>query len=280
MTTFFLFVFAAACIFANAYSTTSRTKTRRQREYNDKLMKKSTININDNIYYNQYKTPECMLEICPLVNDLIYKDHTKLYEIEGHTKESYHETMIQNVTHAFLSEVYNGRNYPTYRPDVTLEVTFKDIKTYNNKFCSRSYRKMLTSAETAIKSQKVYEYHASYKNPITIEHKPQFDKNDYEFQKPLCPIIQNYKMMNASFSSHDNFVNALVQNITEVYMMTVYTPENFQHLYNPSATLQPPTETEINQYYTTHCKHLREYTPFQMWSGVATMVTAALVTFA
>ena len=86
--------------------------------------------------------------------------------------------------------------------------------------------------------------------------------------------------MNATFSSHENFVNALVQNITEVYMMTVYTPENFQHLYNPSATLQSPTETEINDYYTTHCQHLREYTPFQMWSGVATMVTAALVTFA
>lgn len=277
MTTFLLVIFATACIFTNAYSATSRTKNKRQREYNDKLMQKPTININDNIYYNQYKTPECMLEICPLINELIYKDQTKLYEIEGHTTESYHETMIQNVTNAFLSEVYLGRNYPTYRENVILEVTLKDIKTYNKKFCYRSYKKLLNNAETAIHSQQVYEYHASYKNPITIEHKPQFNKNDYEFQKPLCPIIKNFKMMNDSFSSHENFVDALVQNITEVYMTIVYTPENFPNIYNPTTTLQPPTETEINHYYTVHCKHLREYSPFQMWSGVATMVTVALI---
>lgn len=221
-----------------------------------------------------------MLEICPLINELIYKDQTKLYEIEGHTKASFHETMIHNVTDAFLSEVYNGRNYPTYRNDAILEVTLKDIQTYNTKFCYRSYKKLLHNAETKIHSQQVYEYHAFYKNPITIEHKPQFDKNDYEFQKPLCPIIQNFKMMNATFSSHENFVNALVQNITESYMMVVYTPENFPNIYNPTTTLQTPTETEINHYYTIHCQHLREYTPLHMWSGVATMVTAALVTLA
>lgn len=277
ITTFLLLILATLCVCTNAVTVNSRAKSTRQREHNDKIMKKPTININDNIYYNQYNTPECMLAICPLVNELMYKEYTRLYEIEGYNQNSYHAAMIQNVTHAFLSEVYNGRNYPTYREYAILEVTFKDIQTYNKKFCYRSYKKMINSETTTTSSQKIYEYHAAKKNTITIEHKPQFNKFDYEFQKPLCPMIQNFKMMNLSYSSHENFINDLVKNITHEYMTIIYTPANFHHLYNPKVILQPPSETEINNYYTTHCKHLLEYTPFQMWSGIAGMVTVALI---
>ena len=113
---------------------------------------------------------------------------------------------------------------------------------------------------------------------ITIQDRPYYHIKDYEFQKPLCTTIENYKRINDSFSTHEKFVNSLVNNITTEYMIQIYTPKNFKKLYQKDAILEPPSENDINQYYKEHCKHLYETDTFTYASNVVLGSTAALTT--
>lgn len=280
-----LFCFASVFIFTDAQLLKNKINNRRreksqykynaQRKYNDELMKKNTININDRIYYNKLVTTPFLQEICPMVSELVFIDETKLYEMNEITKEDFQNNMLQNISHAFLSDVYTSKNYPTHRHDVTLNITINDVYKYDKNHCKNEYAKLTYKKKET--HQKVHEYHLQKTNLITIEHRPYYHIKDYEFQKPLCPTIQAYKRMNESFSTHENFVNSLVNNITQEYMMKIYTPKNFEKFYQKDAILQLPSENDINQYYKEHCKHLYEMDTYMYVSTIVLGSTAALV---
>jgi hypothetical protein len=262
----------AEIINKNNKNTVNRRKIA-QRNYNDELMKKNTININDNIYYNKVVTTPFIESICPLVSDLVFKDETRIYEVSEMDKERFHDIMIRNVSHAFLSDVYTSKNYPTHRHDINLDITIADIYKYNKKHCKKYYVKLLPLKKEV--QQRVHEYHIEKTNVITIDQRPYYHIKDYQFQKPLCGIINNYKRMNESFSSRENFINSLVNNVTQEYMRQIYTPENFEKLYKNDAVLQTPSESDINLYYQKHCKHLHE-TNYYAYLSTAVFGTAAV----
>jgi hypothetical protein len=262
-TLFMLFCLASVLSNIDAKRLTNTNKKRRrrrrdlaQRKYNDELMKKPTININDRIYYNKQVTTPFLQSICPIVSELVFQDETKLYELNLLNETEFHIMALQNVSHAFLSDVYTSKNYPTHRYDVLLNITIKDIYQYDKTHCRKEYEKFRYLKNAA--HQRVHEYRIKKTNIITIDQRPYYHIKDYDFQKPLCPIIQNYKRMNESFSTRENFVNSLVTNITSEYIIQVYTPKNFEKMYNPNAVLQSPSEEDINVYYESHCKHLHD----------------------
>jgi len=168
------------------------TREMGQRNYNDELMKKNTININDRIYYNGIVTTPFIESICPIVSDLVFKDEMRLYATN---QVEFHNSMIRNVSNAFLTDVYTGRNYPTHRHDVLLIVTVDDIHKYNKNHCKNEYSKL------TLYKRGVSEYR-------TIVDKI---KNDEEF------IIYDYK--------------TIVNNRTQEYMLQVYNPINFDKLH-------------------------------------------------
>lgn len=270
-----VFIFADAELLKNKIRNNNRRREIYQRKYNDELMKKTTININDRIYYNKLVTTPFLEQICPIVSELVFIDETKLYEMNEITKEDFQNNMLQNISHAFLSDVYTSKNYPTHRHDVTLHITINDIYKYDKNHCKNEYVKYTYAKKET--QQKVHEYHLQKTNLITIEHRPYYHSTDYDFQKPLCPIIDTYKRMNESFSSHETFVNSLVSNITQEYMIQIYTPKNFEKFYQKDAMLQPPSENDINQYYKEHCKHLYETSSYAYISTIILGSTAALV---
>ena len=115
-----LFCFASVFIFADAQLLKNKNHDNRKREkaqykynaqrkYNDELMKKNTININDRIYYNKLVTTPFLEQICPLVSELVFIHETKLYEMNEITQEDFQNNMLQNVSHAFLSDVYTSK---------------------------------------------------------------------------------------------------------------------------------------------------------------------------
>ena len=226
----------------------------RQRQYNDAVMKKNTININDRIYYNKIVTTPFLASICPVVSDLLVKYQTGFYEFENYNHTEFQDVMIRNVTDAFLSEVYTEKNYPTHRHDVVLQVTVDDIKRYNNYHCKTLYKTLLP--EIKAKTQSLYEYRTQQSPVITIELRPNYYTRDYQFQKQLCPTIQHYKRINESYSTRENFVTALVRNITTEYMSRIYSLVNFPAVYRNNAILQTPTEDDINLYYQNHCTYI------------------------
>ena len=125
--------------------------------------------------------------------------------------------------------------------------------------------------------QKVHEYRIQKTNIISIDQRPYYHIKDYEFQKPLCPIIQSYKRINETFSTRENYVNSFVNNITDEYMYQVYTRENFEHLYKNNAILQIPSEDDINLYYKEHCKHLYETSFYRYLSTIVLGSSAAFI---
>lgn len=229
-------------------------RTRRQRKYNDDLMKKNTININDRIYYNKIVTTPFLASICPVVSDLLVKYRTGFYEFENYNHIEFQDVMIRNVSDAFLSEVYTDKNYPTHRHDAVLQVTVNDIDRYKNYHCKALYNKLLPEMKTKV--QTLHEYHTQQSPVITIELRPNYYTYDYSFQKQLCPTIKHYKRINESYSTRENFVNALVRNITTEYMSQIYTLMNFPALYRNDAILQTPSEDDINAYYQHHCTYI------------------------
>ena len=279
--TFVILYFASVFIFTDAQLLKNKMYDNRRREnpqykYNDELMKKNTININDRIYYNKLVTTPFLEQICHMVSELVFIDETKLYEINEITKEYFQKNMLQNISYAFLSDVYTSKNYPTHRHDVTLNITINDIYKYDKNHCKNEKAKLKYFKKEAL--QKVHEYHMQKTSLITIQVRPYYHITDYEFQKPLCNTIENYKRINDSFSTHENFVNSLVNNITTEYMIKIYTPKNFEKLYQKDAILEPPSENDINQYYKEHCKHLYETDTFRYASNVVLGSTAALTT--
>ena len=56
----------------------NRRRENPQYKYNDELMKKNTININDRIYYNKLVTTPFLEQICHMVSELVFIDETKL----------------------------------------------------------------------------------------------------------------------------------------------------------------------------------------------------------
>ena len=229
-------------------------RTRRQRHYNDALMKKKSININDRIYYNKIVTTPFLASICPVVSDLLVKYRTGFYEFENYNHTEFQDVMIRNVSDAFLSEVYTDKNYPTHRHDAVLQVTVNDIDRYKNYHCKAFYNKLLPEMKTKV--QALHEYHTQQSPVITIELRPNYYTRDYHFQKQLCPTIQHYKRINESYSTRENFVTALVRNITTEYMSQIYTLMNFPAVYRNNAILQTPTEDDINLYYQNHCTYI------------------------
>lgn len=278
-------IFMLLC-FASAYhytetkqlSNTNKLNRRRekaQRKYNDKLMEKNTININDRIYYNKLVTTPFLESICPIVSELVFIDETNLYELHQLTMNEFQTSMVQNVSHAFLSDVYTSKNYPTHRHDVLLNITIADIYKYDKNHCKKEYAKFrYLKKETR---QKVHEYHIEKTNIISIDQRPYYHIKDYEFQKPLCPIIQSYKRINETFSTRENYVHSFVNNITDEYMYQVYTRENFEHLYKNNAILQIPSEDDINLYYKEHCKHLYETSYYTYLSTIVLGSTAVFI---
>ncbi len=260
---------------SNNKNTLNHKRKMAQRNYNDELMKKNTININDRIYYNKVVTTPFLESICPLISELVFMDETKLYELNQLNKQEFQASVIQNVSHAFLSEVYTSKNYPTHRHDVNLNITIQDIYKYNKNHCRNEYVKYIYQKKET--QQKVHEYNIEKTNVITINQRPYYHIKDYEFQKSLCPIINNYKRMNESFSSREKFINSLVNNITHEYMTTIYTIKNFEKLYKTNAVLESPSENDINIYYQDHCKHLQETNYYTYLSTIVLGSTAALV---
>ena len=277
---FMLLCFASIFYYTEAKQLSTMNKQKRrnekaQREYNDKLMKKNTININDRIIYNKLLTTPFLESICPIVSELVFMDETNLYELHQVTRDEFQNAMIQNVSHVFLSDVYTSKNYPTHRHDVLLNITVADIYKYNKNHCIKEYKKFkYLKKET---QQKVHEYRIQKTNIITIDQGPYYHIKDYKFQKTLCPIIGAYKRMNETFSTRENYVNSLVNNITIEYMLQVYTRENFEKLYKNDAILQIPSEEEINIYYKEHCKHLHENNYYTYLSTIVLGSTAALI---
>ena len=256
-----------------------REKKRRhdlaQRHYNDELMKKNTININDRIYYNKEVNTPFLMSICPIVSELVFNDETKLYELDQITEEDFHTMMIHNISEAFLQDVYTSKNYPTHRVDVVLNITIADIYKYNTHHC----RKEMTKYHHLKKDvhQKVHEYHILKTKLITIHERPYYHIKDYGFQKSLCPIIEKYKQINETFSTRENFINSLANNISFEFMSQVYTKENFDKMYKTDALLQLPSEEDINIYYTNHCKYLHNTYYYAYLSTIVLGSAAAII---
>ena len=280
ITVFIIICFASAFHYTEAkqLSTVNKQKRRNekaQREYNDNLMKKNTININDRIIYNKLVTTPFLESICPMVSELVFMDETNLYELQQLTVEEFQTSMIQNVSHAFLSDVYTSKNYPTHRHDVLLNITINDIYKYDKNHCKKENIKFKYLIKET--KQKVHEYHIQKTNVITIDQRPYYHITDYKFQKPLCPIIEAYKRINETFSTRENYVNSLVNNITDEYMSQVYTKANFEKLYKNDAILKIPSENDINIYYNEHCKNLYKTNYYMYLSTIVLGSTAAVI---
>ena len=93
----------------------------------------------------------------------------------------------------------------------------------------------------------------------------------------MCPIIEAYKRINETFSTRENYVNSLVNNITDEYMSQVYTKANFEKLYKNDAILKIPSENDINIYYNEHCKNLYKTNYYMYLSTIVLGSTAAVI---
>lgn len=109
-----------------------------QKIYNNHLMEKPTIGINDRIWYNKAIPTEFQEKLCPYIQELLVFDQSKYYVVLGHTLEKYHEYLLKNVSDFYIEEIYTLHNYPTYRENVTLEnVTMSDVYLYHKQQCKK-----------------------------------------------------------------------------------------------------------------------------------------------
>jgi len=109
-----------------------------QKTYNDHLMAKPTIGINDRIWYNKAIPTEFQEKLCPYIQELLVFQESKYYVVLGYTLENYHEYLLKNVSDFYMEEIYTLHNYPTYRENVTLEnVTMSDVYLYHKLQCKK-----------------------------------------------------------------------------------------------------------------------------------------------
>ena len=109
-----------------------------QKTYNDHLMAKPTIGINDRIWYNKAVPTEFQEKLCPYIQELLVFEESKYYVVLGYTLEKYHDYLVQNVSDFYMEEIYTLHNYPTYRENVTLEnVTMGDVYLYHKQQCKK-----------------------------------------------------------------------------------------------------------------------------------------------
>jgi hypothetical protein len=275
----FLFItFVAYCVTnVSARGATYRKKVRKEneRKCNEEIMKKDFITINDKIVCDKTirsVTKEYMKQICPAIIDLTLKEITEYYVIEGLTKEEFQDYIIRNISHAYMSKVYTDKNIPTYRPNMKLVIDINDIYTYQHNHCQQYFVDIKNHNEYKENlhkyKQEVHEHFIKNDdNLITIETKPYYDVDKYDFQKVLCPTIEELLVTNKTRLNSNKLMNKIliVQNISKEFMNNVYTEKNFKGLKMTNARLKAPSLEDIYRYYENHCKKpVDQSTTFEM----------------
>jgi formylmethanofuran dehydrogenase subunit E len=275
----FLFItFVAYCVTnVSARGATYRKKVRKEneRKCNEEIMKKDFITINDKIVCDKTirsVTKEYMKQICPAIIDLTLKEITEYYVIEGLTKEEFQDYIIRNISHAYMSKVYTYKNIPTYRPNMKLVIDINDIYTYQHNHCQQYFVDIKNHNEYKENlhkyKQEVHEHFIKNDdNLITIETKPYYDVDKYDFQKVLCPTIEELLVTNKTRLNSNKLMNKIliVQNISKEFMNNVYTEKNFKGLKMTNARLKAPSLEDIYRYYENHCKKpVDQSTTFEM----------------
>ena len=275
----FLFVtFVAYCVTnVNARGASYRKKVRKEieRKCNEEIMKKDFITINDKIVCDktiQSVTKEYMKQICPAIIDLTLKEITEYYVIEGLTKKEFQDYIVRNISDAYMTKVYTSKNVPTYRPNIKLVIDINDIYTYQHNHCQYYFVDIKNYNEYKENLHKYkQELHEHFirndDNLITIETKPLYDVDKYDFQKVLCPTIEELLVTNKTRLNSNKLMNKIliVQNISKEFMQNVYTEKNFKELKMKNARLKAPSLEDIYRYYENHCKKpVDESTTFEL----------------
>jgi len=278
-----LFVFLFVTFVANYVTNVSarggatyRAKVRKENEQkcNEELMKKNFITINDKIVCDktiQSVTKDYMKQICPAIIDLTLKEITEYYIVEGLTREEYREYVVRNISDAYIREIYTDKNVPTYRENMKLVIDINDIYTYQHNHCQYYFVDIKNHNEYNENlykyKQEVHEYLiTSEEYMITIETKPIHNIYKYDFQKVLCPIIEELLITNTTRLNSNKLMNKIliVQNISKEFMNNVYTEKNFKELKIKNARLEAPSLEDIYRYHDNHClKPVDQSTTFE-----------------
>ena len=260
----FLFVTFIACyvINVNAGAASRIQKNQEiQKRYNHEMFQKKHITINDKIHHDKIITTNYMKQICPAIIDLRLKEITEYYIIDGLTREEYQEYIVRNISDAYMREVYVDKHIPTYRPNVELVIDISDIYTYQKNHCDYyfvNYKNNKEYFENMNKyKQLVHEYLTSQNNMITLETKPLYNIDHYEFQTVLCPIIRELLVTNKTRLNSNKLMNKIliVQNISKEFMQKVYTEENFKGMKLNNVKLKAPSLEDIYKYEKNHCNN-------------------------
>lgn len=234
-----------------------------QRKYNHELYQKKHITINDKIHHDKVITTEYMKIICPAIIDLRLKEITEYYIVDGFTREEYQEFIVRNISDTYMREVYVDKHIPTHRPNVELVIDISDIYTYQKNHCDYyfvNYKNNKEYFENMNKyKQLVHEYLASQNNMITLETKPLYNTDHYEFQTVLCPIIRELLITNKTRLNSNKLMNKIliVQNISKEFMQKVYTEENFKGMKLNNVKLKAPSLEDIYKYEKIHCNNVK-----------------------
>jgi hypothetical protein len=263
-------IFVAFCVTnVNAIGATRRKLQRleNQQKYDKELIERNYITINDKIYYDKIITTEYMRKICPTIIDLTLKDITEYYLVNGLTKNEYQEIIIKNVSDVYMNEVYVEKHIPTYRSNVNLFIDISDIYTYQKNHCEYyflNYKNNFEYNENFDKyKQIVHQHNSKHYDLITIEEKPIYNIDHYDFQTVLCPVI-NELLTNKRRLNSDKLMNNILtmQNITKEYMNKIYTEENFKEMKRNGVKLKVPSLEDIYNYEKNHC-HRNSKTTFE-----------------
>jgi hypothetical protein len=207
--------------------------------------------------------------ICPAIIDLRLKEITEYYILDGFTREEYQEFIVRNISDAYMREVYVDKHIPTYRENVELVINIDDIYTYQKNHCDYyfvNYKNNKEYFENMNKyKQLVHEYLSSQSNTITLETKPLYNIDHYEFQTVLCPIIRELLITNKTRLSSNKLMNKIliVQNISKEFMQKVYTEENFKGMKLNNVKLKAPSLEDIYKYEKNHCNNVN-FNPIDM----------------
>jgi len=245
-----------------------------ERKCNEEIMKKDFITINDKNVCDKMihsVTKEYMKQICPAIIDLTLKEITEYYIVDGLTREEYHDYVIRNISDLYMREVYTDKNVPTYRPNMKLVIDMNDIYTYQHNHCQYyfvDYKNHNEYNENLYKyKQEVHEHLITSEDyTITIETKPFHNIEKYDFQKVLCPVIEELLITNKTRLNSNKLMNKIliVQNISKEFIHKVYTEKNFKELKMKNARLKAPSLEDIYRYYDNHClKQVDQSTTFE-----------------
>jgi hypothetical protein len=259
----FLFVTFVACCAINVSAGGAAERIQKnhdlQRKYNHEMYQKKHITINDKIHHDKVITTEYMKIICPAIIDLRLKEITEYYIIDGFTREEYQEYIVRNISDAYMREVYTEKHIPTHRPNAELVIDISDIYTYQKNHCDYYFVNYKNNKEYFENmnqyKQLVHEYLTSQSNTITLETKPLYNIDHYEFQTVLCPIIKELLITNKTRLNSNKLMNKIliVQNISKEFMQKVYTEENFKGMKLNNVKLKAPSLEDIYKYEKIHC---------------------------